>query len=672
MPTPTAPTVDVQALGRIKSYVCRILDASIGDTNFRLRLDQIDRDYARYQEASAQLAAGVDSAGQDVITLGNRRCGVDTRDVVNPVVISQVDSIVSYWAEVYLSGYPIFPVVSTPNNKSQAEALEGIVQDHMVLAESVPEMQLLLKDAGKYNAYAAEVDWAPMQTFKPYADIADFSGEAKPANEDTPFINYINRINLRNCHWDRRIPLSKMDLEGDFVGYSKIYTRMGLKKLLNQLGANGLLASKTAADMALKSNWISSDYYDDPIISNWGTDQRPGETNYDSYGGYIDPVPDGYRKVPESSTNTYAVHTFYLRIVPSDFVMRGIPNKNSVQVWKVRMVNRAAVISCEPYNGAMGRLGIFMGVALEDGLDLQTQSYAEMATPIQNATTRLFNARFHMTKRMIGDRAVYNSDLIRPSDVNNPSPSAKIPIKAGKLNEYPLSSAYMSIPFNTNGTESAIQDAILINDWAKELSGQNSATRGQFTKGNRTLGEFDSIMGASENRMRLGALVLEYRLFNKLKEQLKLNILQFGDNTQVISPRNGVPLQVNIEELKKQQLQFELADGYTPKSKKASTDFLTALMQMIMNSPILQQLYGQQLPGMIAHVAQLGGVRGFDQYAQAALTQYQGLMQFQKQLQALMQGLTDNGQITPEQQAAVEQAGAEGNGQQAPAGGGQI
>lgn len=649
-----ATTIDTASLGHLKKYICKLLDESKAHQNFRLRLDQIDVDYARYQEAAkANNQDGID-------THGSKPCGAVDQSIINPVVISQVDSMVAYWAEVFLSGYPIFPVVSTPAYKGQAEALEGIIQDHLVLSEAIPEIQLLLRDAGKYNMFAVEPEWAPMKTYKPFRDLADVAATGPQSEEAITSINYINRLNPRNVHWDRRIPLPKVDLEGDYVGYSKIYTRMGLKDLLNRLTIEGTLTSPAAAGMAMSSSYLNDDYYDDPIVAKWasgsGSDQ---EVNWDRYGGYLPQLADGMRRVPSNDSNTYLLHTFYLRLLPSDFAMRGVPNKNSVQVWKVRMVNRAVVISAEPYTGAMGRLGIFLGTAIEDGMDLQTQSHAEMATPIQEATTRLFNARFHMAKRNIADRALFNPDLIRASDVNSPFPSAKIPVKAGKLTEQPLSSAYMQIPFDMRGSESLLQDAVLINEWQKELSGQNSATRGQFTKGNRTLGEFSSIMGSAENRMRLPALVLEYRLFSKLKEQLKLNLLQYGETTQVISPRNGKPLEVNIEELKKLRLQFEIADGYTPKSKMANTDVLMGMMQLIMNSPMLAQSYGPQLPGMVAHMAQLGGLRGFEQYADAALEQYQGIMNFQQQLMALTQQLQQGGQLSPEQAATVEQAGQE-------------
>lgn len=642
------------SLAAIKKHLCSLLDISKSTNDFTTRLDGIDEAYARYQAACEEN----DQAGKD--RYGQTSCDC-TESLINPVVISQVDSMVAYWAEVFLSGYPIFPVVSTPERKDQAEALEGIVQDHLMMSESIPEIQLLLRDAGKYNFWAVEPEWAPIKTYQPFKDIADFSGEPGQPQEALSYINYINRLNPRNVHWDRRIPITKVDSEADFVGYSKIYTRMGLKDLLNRLTLEKKLANPGAVNAAMKSSFDASDFNEDPVISHWSKQSANTESFWDQAGGYIPPLPEGMRKVPENGSNTYLVHTFYLRLIPSDFGMVGVPNKNSVQIWKVRMVNRGPIISLEPYTGAMGRMGIFLGQAIEDGMDLQTQSYAELAEGIQDATTRLFNIYFHGAKRGLMDRALYNPDLIRASDINSPFPAAKIPVKSSKLLENGLASAFYQIPYNTQGVEGALQSALLINDWSKELTGQNSATRGQFTKGNRTLGEFSSIMGSAENRMRLSAMMLEYRMFTKLKEQIKLNILQFGESTQVISPRNGKPLEVNIEELQKVRLQFELADGYTPKSKMANTDLLTAMMQLIGNSPFLAQVYGARLPGMLAHLAQLGGLRGFDQYAEASVPEYQSMMALQQQIQQLMAQLQQNQALSPEQAQQIQQAG-----QQAP------
>ena len=121
-------------------------------------------------------------------------------------------------------------------------------------------------------------------------------------------------------------------------------------------------------------------------------------------------------------------------------------------------------------------------------------------------------------------------------------------------------------------------------------------------------------MGGSDNRLRLPALTLEYQFFVPLKEMLKFNIYQYGEDAVVTSQRSGEEFQIIIAQMRKKALKFRIADGYTPKSKLASTDMITQLMQLIMQAPILQQAYGAGLPNMVAHLAQLGGIRGLDEY----------------------------------------------------------
>lgn len=77
-------------------------------------------------------------------------------------------------------------------------------------------------------------------------------------------------------------------------------------------------------------------------------------------------------------------------------------------------------------------------------------------------------------------------------------------------------------------------------------------------------------------------------------------------------------MEIKIDELRKQVMSFRVADGYTPKSKLASTDMLTQGMTLLMNSPILQQSFGAMLPQMWAHMMSLGGVKGLDEYTPSA------------------------------------------------------
>lgn len=617
-----------ESQSRLLHFSKQILTRHAGNTPFRDKMDAIDLAYARYEQA----VINGDKRGQD--TYGKVKCDTSMRPVVNPIVISNVQSMVAYWVEVFLSGYPIFPVVSDPTTKDQAEALEGIIQDHITLTGGDAELQMAFNDLGKYNLAAIECAWSPLPTYNPSIDITDLSGD-RTIKVDIKHVNRISRWDLRNTFWDESCSPSYVSEDGEYIGHTERYNRVKLKRLLNVLSNEKKLVHTTVVKAALESPMAEHLLVDNPEISQYSS-TRLKDTNWDEWSGYAG--DDTTKRVARNSTGQYAVTTLYARIIPVDHLI-SVPQKTSPQIWKLLIVNENVLISAEKLNTAHDKFPVVLTPALEDGMDLQTQSYAEMTMPIQDATTRLFNARFQSAKRAIADRALYNPDMIRPSDMMNPDPSAKIPVRANALLENAFGNAYQQIPFDNRGTEGLLQDAMLITGWQNDLTGVNAPGRGQFQKGNKTLGEFQTVMGNSDNRARLSALVIDRRGLTPLKEQIKLNILMFGSDTTIIAPRTKKTLEVAIEELIATNMQFEVADGYTPKSKMASSEMLMGMINLIGTSPVLQQVYGTQLPAMVAHLASIGGLRGFDQYADVAIKEHEKTVVVQQQLMQLMQGL---------------------------------
>ena len=131
-------------------------------------------------------------------------------------------------------------------------------------------------------------------------------------------------------------------------------------------------------------------------------------------------------------------------------------------------------------------------------------------------------------------------------------------------------------------------------------------------------------MGSADNRLRLPALNVEFQSFIPIKEQIKFNLFMYGEAGTYTSSKRVMHMMLLLKTLLRcsPSLMFRIADGYTPKSKMASTDFLTTLLQNILSSPVLAQSpYVQYVPGMVAHIAQLAGVHNFSEYAPPEMTQ---------------------------------------------------
>ena len=106
-------------------------------------MEAIDVAYARYQTAEG---AERESCGNQQLPdpLGRDR-------IVAPIVISQVDSYSAYLSDVFLSGSPILPVVSTPANRKYAEQLETLIDDHATIGGYARQMLMFIKNAVKTN-----------------------------------------------------------------------------------------------------------------------------------------------------------------------------------------------------------------------------------------------------------------------------------------------------------------------------------------------------------------------------------------------------------------------------------------------------------------------------------------------------------------------------------------
>lgn len=599
------PSAESQA--KLLEYVQRIIQEHRKNEDYCAKMEAIDIAYARYVANVDPLTGIARGEGIDAATTP---VGVmNMPSTTPPVVVSQVDSMVGYLSEVFLSGSPLFPIVSNPSNKNEAESLEALIDDHATLGGYARQLLMFLRDGCKYNVCAVEADWTSIEQYSTLDNLLDPGKQT--LKRDNKSYTKLKRMDMYNTIWDRTVAPGDVAQEGDYAGYVELISRTKLKRYLNRLSNdNEAFNVREALETGVVGSATDSAYRMHPQISNYVAAKKPlSGLNWMAYltGG------------SEHTSSTCYSENFerlniYCRIIPKDFGL-SVPAPNTPQIWKLTVINQKVIVQARRIISAYDYLPILFGQPLEDGLDYQTQSLAEANIPFQEAAKTLFNIRFNSARRAVSDRALYDPAVISPQDINAPVPAAKIPVRSNSLDpNRSLDQAYKQIPFDARGTESAVQDGMMIVNFGKELSGLNSPMQGQFQKGNKSVQEWNDTMGGADARLRLPALTLETQFFMPLKEILKLNIYQYGDDAIVVSQKTGQEWDIKISKLREKVLQFRVADGYTPKSKLAGTEALMSLVQMLGQSQPLQQAYGMVLPGMFAHLAQLLGVRGLEEY----------------------------------------------------------
>lgn len=603
------------ALDNLLTYVRGIRQNYIQWTDFAGKLEIIDKAYARYRQVETE--GGVDVAAGDVACSTNK-------ELIFPVTVAQVDSYVGYLVDIFCSGYPIFPVVSPPSKRAEAESLQNIIDDHAMRGRYVREIMLNIFDAAKYNLTAAEVDWCPVDGYSIPSAYERVMQDKEGAGTQLLSINRVNRISPYNLILDRRIQ-NPVDIpaRGEYSGFVEALSTIELARRANyykftgnHYNTNAIFKSGNIS-CAEGNLFVLGCYRESPQISNTlvAPSLRTAGINWDAWIGATKP---GVNK-PEFYNSLHESVTLYVRIIPKHL---GIYNEDShmPQVWKLVILNDRHILYAARVYSIYDTLPIYIGQIKEDGFGYQTVSVGESSVDYQEAASRLYAIRENSARRAVMDRALYDPLLINPSHLDNSMVAPKIPIRDRGLNSnVKIGEAYHQIPFDSRGTETVIQDMSLLLNIADNLNGTNKPIQGQFQQGNKTRKEWNDTMEGAQNRMRLSALSLEMQFFLPIKEQIKLNIFQHGVEGQYQNYQTGEMSNIDsamMESIRNNIRLFQIADGFHPAEKLASSDVLTSGMTLLGNSPVLQAdlQVGGPLSKMFVHLMSLGGVKGMDQY----------------------------------------------------------
>ncbi len=583
------PSTDVQE--RLVKYVKNATEFLHSNFNIRGKLLNLDRAYAREQDQTQkqqqaqQSNQNGDPSKQQNITI--------------PVVMPQTESALAFLTNTFLTGYPLFPTVSKPIKAAEALQLETVIGEHAIRFGYVPELMLMMRDGLKYNIAALEVEWTNKKIVSLVNDATQKIDQAATV-ETYSTGNTLKRLNMYNVIMDTRVMNpARMHIEGEFAGYTELLSRIALKQLFADLGAESTMNATMAFESggANYSNTANTAAYYFPEI-NPAALLRANitEFNWFNWAGL-----DTAQKIRYS--NMYEVTRIYARILPAEFGLK-VANGNTPQIWKLIVINRNVLIFAERQTNAHNYLGILFAQPMEDGLSWQTKSFSENAVPMQQAATSLHNSAMESQRKKVYDRMLYDPSRINKKDIDVVSSVARIPVKQQAYGTQ-LSEAVYAIPYHDEGVAAILQFSNQIVDMANIVTGQNRVQQGQFQKGNKTRHEFEDVMDHSNARMQMMALLLEYRFFQPLKEIIKLNILQYQQATTLYNRTTNAEIDINPVDIRTKSIEFKMADGVIPVDKIANQEGFQILMQMGASNPQLGAEY--DIVGAFAYFLQLNG-----------------------------------------------------------------
>lgn len=550
--------------------------------SLRTHLEDIDRDYMRENNwTRADLRARIANKNGDAHKM---------RDITIPIIMPQVEAALAYMTNVFLTGYPTFGVVSSPDVEDAALQMETIIAENSITAGWSRQLMMFFRDGLKYNMHGIEVDWQQRTVYNLENDISGPNG-AK-AKKDLWAGNVIKRLDLYNTFFDPRVPISEIHSDGEYAGYVKIMSRTLMKKYINDLFGSvpvdvavRAFESSPAAGSATSSTAPFGYYV--PTINPFPLMYRQNLDSFNWLNWALNTASDKPGSIKYN--NIYQLTKLYARIIPDDFGMR-VPERNTPQVWRFTIINGSVVLQAERLPNIHNYIPMFFGQPIEDGLDFQTKSFAQNVTDMQDVGTAMLSGYMASKRRLIGDRMFYDPSRISTKDINSRNPAAKIPVRPSAYGK-PIHDAFEAVPYRDEQTHSLLEGAQLVSAYADRINGQNPAQQGQFVKGNKTLHEYQDTQGHANDRNQLMAMETESQVFTPVKEVIKLNILQFQKDTTLFNRDQNSQVPISSTSLRKAAVHFKVSDGILPSDKLMSADEYQTIVQTLASSQALAQGY---------------------------------------------------------------------------------
>lgn len=556
------------------------------------------------------------------------------QNIVVPVVLPAVEAAVTYQTSVFLTGHPIFGVVSNPSSIDAALQMETVIEDQSVRGGWVRELQMFFRDGFKYNLAALEVSWEREVTAALETDLKFSTTQAKP-KEVIWQGNCIHRLDPYNIIFDTRVAPTELYYRGEYAGYTKLMSRIELKSFINRLPDKMVDNIKEAFESGLgfvgSGNSQVSGYYFPNINPNAMVDKT--NRKHMNWLAWAE-LAGATSKIQYK--DIYEVTTLYAKILPSDFSIR-VPAQNTPQIWKLIYVNHQVLIYAERQTNAHGYLPILMSQPLEDGLEYETKSLANNVEPIQSLTSTMMNSVVAARRRSVSDRGLFDPSRVDSAHINNPNPAAKIPVRPSAYGK-PLAEAYYAIPFRDEQSGAIMQEMQTLLQMGNMIAGQNQVRQGQFVKGNKTRHEFDSVMSNANGRDQATSLLLEAQVFTPLKEILKTNILQYQGGVSLFNRDKQQSVTIDPVVLRKSVMDFKISDGLTPTDKLVNADTLQVAMQVLGSSPNIAA--GYNIAPLFSYFMKTQGARIQEfEKSPEQMAYEQAMMQWQQVMASISESL---------------------------------
>lgn len=586
---PTSPENGMWQEQRLVRHV--IQRCQLSDIERRVRIQ-------RMEEIDTQLSGFVKLEKEDQKRDHDNKKGKAPKPIKHnlPLAYAQIDDCVTYCMSLFAPETNIFVATSTADKQSVAEALTKEIGKQGQTLQYYRNLCKFLLNAMKYNFGALLCNWekctgttftAKQNSQDPSASVG---GQLTTTDGTVWEGNVLKSADMYNFLFDTAVHPCDLPLRGEYFAEVELVTPFTVKRKAEQkilFGINRFVNSPAP----LANNTVGTTFYRSPPVLR----------EFHESGGQ----PVNWRQVitaggpAQQSQLGIELVWFTCWINPQEF---DLAPRDRLECWRLCIANGQYLAAAVDLEITHGQLPVACGAPLEDDLNNQQRTYAEMLLPLQHFASFLLNTHVDATRKAIYGITVYDKAAFPGLDLSTDDLiGARLPMKSTAQGQTidQIFRHFVDAPETDQNVEMIakivdLMQKILPTNMANQVADLERATEYQAA----------AVVQASSRRNLKIARLLNDQAISMIKFQMMYNIYQNIPVIQYNAP-DGTPQQITPKDILDAAIEFDIGTGLKGLDRLMQVSIFKDLMAYLFQVKGMDQQV--DLLGLLSYVTQIAG-----------------------------------------------------------------
>jgi len=553
--------------------------------------------YETWKDSEERFIAYLPTKEGDLLRKQRRKDGTPQFTTLQvPYSYAMLLTAQTYWTTVFLSRDPVFQYSARHGApEMQVQAIEALLSYQTLVGEQLVPLYIWLLDKAKYGLGIVCNYWEIEQSIVSSIEEAPDTYLGLPLPGKTKKIRRSKRIrgyagnklfNVRPYDWypDPRVPVKDFQ-RGEFCARAVELSWSDLVK--------GEEDGRYMNVEVLRKR---------KYMRQRDEQQGTGQVEYPEKNITADAMDIGYTTGVE----------MVIQLIPKDW---NLGSSTYPQKWIFTLADNDVLVEARPFAHYHAKYPYAVQEYEQDGYALVPRSMLEIADPLNDTLTWLFNSHFHAVRKVLNDQLVVDPSKVAMKDLEDPTQGRLIRLKPQAWGTDPRLAVHQLQVVDV--TQNHLRDAQIVAEMMQRVTGVTDNLMGVVNPGGRkTATEVRTSSSFGTNRLKMQAEYDSAMGWAPLSQMMLQNTQQYYDEEQWFKIAGDLVEGKQYVQVTPDDIQgfydFVPVDGTLPVDRFAQANLWRELMAQMSKMPELMQQYS--MGKIFSYVAKLSGAKNIDQF----------------------------------------------------------